>query len=517
MAKDFPEKILNWPKLHPALFRDTGISVFRALFIFLVFFLTFLLLLAIPEKIWDENDNTAKYQEQLNLSKERYQSNKKATDVETQKEWFSKRMWAYRNLVYWVHVKKSAVTPSELGQGLAQWQESKLEALNISPSKSWLHYLYNPGFFWDIMFLLPISLSALGFAYYALIKHLDRFSQKSEEGIRPYLPRPAAITLLHCMLNRWTAAICFVSALMITTGNHGTGLVEQLTDDSSIAENVYHWLFPIGYLVVIPFLLLTYRCVRLIQHECRNSTNSGISFDASNLIKCKYGLCKVMFWLAALSAAAAFVAVLMTPDGWHEAITNMELTPYKPVQRVIKIFFLGFGLLSVVWVLTLVLTRANHSDSIEIAAKASDLSLTKRSEIFDRLILNEITVLEYFGIFSTFTILSYGQSAAFIWFEANLNTQSGLAILTGLIVLSLVLSILPIMYLWYLFIDTRRFNRWAHIYKDTQSLSETEQDELSELQNKRFIHVVQLIVLRWRFVVPSLSLLIALAYFIGLS
>lgn len=517
LANDIPEKILSWPNSQPALFRDTGISVFRNLIIFIVFFAAFLLLLAIPELIWDEHENTAIYQERLSNNVESYQADNKSTDVDTQKTWFSERMWAYRNLVYWIHVEQSNVTPSELAQGLAQWQSSRLETLGDLPSRGWLHYLYNPGFFWDIMFLLPLSLSALGFAYYALIKHLNRFSQKSKEGIRPYLPQPAAITLLHCMFNRWTAAVCFVSALMITAGNHGTGLVAQSTDNSSFAETIYHLSFPIGFLLVIPFLLLTYRCARLIQHECRHSTDTGISFDAGDLIKCKYGLCKAIFWIAALSTAVAFAAVLMTTNGWYEAITEIQLTPYKPVQRVIKIFFLSFGLLSVVWVLTLVLTRANHSDAVEIAAKTTELSLTRRSEIFDRLILNEINVLEYFGIFSTLTILSYGQSAVFIWSEASLNMQSGLAVLTGLILLSLVLSILPIMYIWYLFIDTRRFNRWARLYKETHSLSETEQDELSKLQNKRFFHAVGLIVLRWRFVMPSLSIVASLAYILGLS
>jgi hypothetical protein len=76
----------------------------------------FQLLLAVPEKIWDEHQNTEKYQYKLNESNRRYQSNKDATDVETQKTWFSQRMWAYRNLVYWVHVKKSPIPQSQLGQ-----------------------------------------------------------------------------------------------------------------------------------------------------------------------------------------------------------------------------------------------------------------------------------------------------------------------------------------------------------------------------------------------------------------
>jgi hypothetical protein len=518
--KDFPEKILNLPKTHPFIFSDTGLSVIRSSVIFLGFFLIFCLLLAIPEKIWDEHQNTDKYADRLEKSNQRYQSNKAATDPEAQKKWFSERMWAYRKLVYWAHIQKSAVSSPKLEQGLAEWQASKLKTIKNRPPPSdrLLHYLYNPGFFWDIMFLLPISLSVLGLAYHALIKHLDRFSNPPKEGVRPYVPETAAITLLHCLLNRWTAANCFIVALVVTAGNHGSGLVEQLTDESCVAEKVFHWLFPVGFLIVIPFLLLVVRLVRLIWQECTNTTNSPVSFDAGSLIQCKYGLCKAIFWLAAVSSAVALVAVLMTTGGWHEAITNIELTPYKPLQRVIRVFFLGFGLLSVVWVLTLIIARANHKDSINIMANTSASKPAEQSRILDRLVLNEVTVLEYFGVFSIFTILSYGQSALFIWFEADISMQSGIAVLTGLIVLSLVLSILPIMYVWYLIVDSRRYNRWVVLYKDSQSLSESEEEELSELQNKRIIHVIKLIFVRWGFAGPTFSLMLVLLwYFIGIS
>ena len=150
------ERILGWPERYPALFKATAFSTVRNLAVFGLFLLFFLLILTLPEKYWDEHLNHDFYLEELSAFNEKWQSTRgtrQADNAEERQSWFSIRMWNYRYLIYTTHVNKSYDDDMQFDANLADWQSRKLGG---KPSITTLHYLYNPGFFWDIGVLLPI-------------------------------------------------------------------------------------------------------------------------------------------------------------------------------------------------------------------------------------------------------------------------------------------------------------------------------------------------------------------------
>ena len=472
------ERILGWPERHPTLFRATALSTIRSLILFLLFLLTFVIVLTVPEAVLDERLNRDFYLERLSGFTRNWQStqdSQRADDSEVRRSWFSRRMWDYRYLIYELHVDEPYDGDKEFDSQLAQWQS---DWLRRKPSAIRLHYLYNPGFFWDIGVLLPLSLAALCMGFYTLLGHLSRFQQPTMEGRQPYIPGGAARAFLGCLLSPWTLATCLVGAVSV------------------------------GYLALLPYAFIAIRGSLEIIRYCHPDDNTrSETFDHGQLVRSQRQWVPWLLLITAISSVTALVMVLLTFEGWKECITDATLAPYKPIQRIIKVFMYAIGVLATVWVMVTVVECARTSPGFTHLVKRSRLTLSEQAQVFDDLALNEIRILEYFGIFATLTILSFFQSVLFVGLRAGAETVVGVAILSGIVVVSLILLVLPIMYCWYLYVDAKRFNRWVDSFRARGRPTEKDEQELIRIQASRLPHLIKMVILRWR----SLSSVLTIA------
>lgn len=493
------ERILKWPERHPALFKDTAFSGVRTAGLCLILIGVFLCALTLPEWYLDERKNHQFYSERLASHHRTWQETRKkaeAVELEVRRTWFSARMWDYRNLIYTVHVGKPFEDEKQHNDTLADWQSKKL---NEKPgSFSVLHYLYNPGFFWDVAVLLPLSLTALCMAFYTLIAHLAKFNKPTKEGRQPYIPSAAVHAYLKCIVSPWTLGSCVIGGALLTAGNHGTGVRSD-----SASGQLLSYLLPVGYAALVPYLYIAWRGGRAIRAGCRSSGNStNLDID---LLDARWQWVRWLFWATALVVCATLVLSFQS-GGMVERITGAELSEFKPVQRIVKGFFYALGILAALWVVLMVVECARTGPAGHPVRNKAPLKLEERIGVLDDLALNEVALLEYFGVFATLTILSYSQSALFIWSRADAGTAIGISILSGLILVSLTLLVIPILYCWYFYVDLKRFDRWAEGLRARHVLSEKESQELSRKQNSRLLHAVKIVMFRWR----SLGLFVAM-------
>lgn len=519
MLNELEERILALHSRYPALFGNTGLASVRSAVLFLLFSLFFLFLLTVPEMLWDEHQNAQFYSLKLHEYDQQYRSDLatgQINEADCCRTWFSPRMWDYRRLVYAAQVREEYDTIAQLEQRLASWQSKHLAQ---DPPVWFMHYLFNPGFFWDIGILLPVSLAALAMAMYYLFGQLGSLQEVTSEGRQPYIPREAALTFLRCSLNPWTIGISIVVGLLMTAGNQGTGLLDSsVSAAASLRKDVFEVLLYIGYVVVLPYLYLALKGAQEIKARCLSYHDAPVpAMDRAELITSRFQWVKWLFFLSAVSSLSALVLILTIPQGWTEFITGAELSPYKPIQRVTKVILQSIGILSTLWVATLVVSCAKNSKAVDAMANQPGLNLTDRVSAFNDLALNEIRFLEYFGIFATLTLLSYAQSAIFIWQDANMQTALGLSILAGLVAIALILMIIPIVYIWYLYIDVKRFDRWAAAAKSSGNLTEGDIQELNRIQAARLKHVFRMVISRFRILSPLLTLFAALFFVTGLS
>ena len=508
------DKVISLPEIYPAWFRHSALSIIRTAFIFLIFFCLFFCVLTLPELLWDKHKNYTHFSDKIQEYKKNFEADKNSKEEAIRKGWFSARMWDYKYLVYSLHVHQKYKYSIEFDRNLAEWQFEKIER---HPSEFWMHYINNPGFYWDIGLLLPLSLSALALALYFMILHLNNYKLATEEGRQPYIPENVSRQLVSFLLEPYTVLSCILAGIAITAANHGTGFIAingQHQDDLSIT--VFRLLLWISYLGGLPIIAIAVCGARQI---CRMDPKDNC-IDGSpqtRKLSSSLGIFKIILWVSLFSSILALVVALSDPHGWEEKITGLTLSPFKPIQRILRYFFLTFGVYAATWIAFLIIGRSKDSLAIDAMSKNADLEIKERISVFNDLVENEIFVLEYFGIFLTITIMSYFQSAVFIWQDADLQTSIGIALLTGLIMVSLVMLILPVIYIWYIFVDSMRFDKWADAVISGNYLSEKDKQILIRNQKSRLPQVLMIIFKRYKFLNPILTIFAALFFAGGFS
>jgi len=240
--------------------------------------------------------------------------------------------------------------------------------------------------------------------------------------------------------------------------------------------------------------------------------SSSIEIQQDESIGSHLGFLKVFLWISLISSIVSLIFVLSDDLGWVEEITNLELSPVKPIQRVLRYFFLTFGVYAALWIAILIIGRARVSLAVNAMLKKTDVEIEERISVFNHLVENEIYVLEYFGIYLTITIVSYFQSAVFIWKDADIQTSIGIALLTGVILISLVMLILPVIYIWYIIVDSKRFDKWANSVISGKYLSEKDEQILVRKQKSRLAQVLMIIIKRYKILNPVLTICGALFF-----
>ena len=485
------KKVISLPENYPAWFRHSSLSIIRTAFIFALLFSLFFCALTLPELLWDQNKNHAFYEGQIEKYKNnfaQYKDTQGEINLCARRKWFSPRMLDYRYLAYTVHVHQKYADSTDHDKRLAQWQ---FEQYDRNPSRFWLHYLNNPGFYWDIGLLMPLSLSTLVLAFYFLIMHLNNYRFATQEGRQPYIPEDASCRLIGFLLEPYTLLSCILAGVAITA---------------------------VSYLGGLPILAIAVCGARQIYRSDPNDTSADGTPQMRSISSC-LGLLKILLWITLISSVAALVFSLSHPEGygWIEKITQIKLSPVKPIQRIVRYFFLTLGVYAATWVAFLIIGRAKVSVAASAMLKNVDVEIKERIRVFNDLVENEIFVLEYFGIFLTITIMSYFQSAVFMWEDADIQTSIGLALLTGLILVALVMLIIPVIYIWYIFVDSIRFDKWVDSVISGNYLSEKEKQILIRKQKSRLPQVLLIIFKRYKFLNPILTIFTALFFGTGFT
>jgi hypothetical protein len=513
------KKVISLPEKYPAWFKHSSLSIIRTAFIFALLFSLFFCALTLPELLWDQNQNHAFYEGQIEKYKNnfaQYKDTQGEINLCARRKWFSPRMWDYRYLAYTVHVHQKYADSTDHDKRLAQWQ---FEQYDRNPSRFWLHYLNNPGFYWDIGLLMPLSLSTLVLAFYFLIMHLNNYRFATQEGRQPYIPEDVSYRLVSFLLEPYTLLSCILAGVAITAVNHGTGFIaasDPYQADASIGW--FRLLLWISYLGGLPILAIAVCGARQIYRSELNDTSADEAPQMRSISSC-LGLLKILLWITLISSVAALVFSLSHPEGygWIEKITQIKLSPVKPIQRIVRYFFLTLGVYAATWVAFLIIGRAKVSVAASAMLKNVDVEIKERISVFNDLVENEIFVLEYFGIFLTITIMSYFQSAVFMWEDADIQTSIGLALLTGLILVALVMLIIPVIYIWYIFVDSIRFDKWVDSVISGNYLSEKEKQILIRKQKSRLPQVLLIIFKRYKFLNPILTIFTALFFGTGFT